>query len=82
MTKIWPYDKIRELLALANASGEAVAILNSEREAELFRYAIYGFRRTNPGVGDNLSVTIVNTNVIVTKRVSPLVNILQEQETI
>lgn len=81
MPKIWPYDMIRELLALADAKGESIATLDSEREAVLFRYAIYSFRRINPGVGDNLSVTLSGTSVIVTKRLSPVVHILQEQET-
>ena len=80
MPKIWPYDTIRELLALAEAKGEATATVASEREAILFRYAIYSFRKLND-IGHNLSVTLDNNRVIVTKRTLPQVQILEEQET-
>lgn len=73
----WPRDTIRELLALADASGESKAELPSARDAELFRFAIYSFRRTER-VGGNISVTLDGTNVILTKRNIPQVAIVQE----
>jgi hypothetical protein len=79
MPKIWPHDTIRELLALAEATGESSAELASEREAELFRFAIYSFRREQ-GIGHNLSVTLDGCRVVVTKRETPTVVILQGQE--
>ena len=79
MPKIWPHDTIRELLALADARGESSAELANAREAELFRFAIYSFRRTNTGF-DDLSVTLNDNKVIVTKRTAPKITILQEQE--
>lgn len=78
MPKLWPHATIRELLALAQVMGESSAELESEREAELFRYAIYGFRKTNPGVGDDIMVTLDGNYVVLTKRTTPTINILQE----
>lgn len=80
MPKIWPHAVIREMLALADAKGESSAILESARDAELFRFAIYSFRRTT-GIGEDMMVTLEDNKVIVTKRASPSVTILQEQET-
>lgn len=73
--KIWPHDMIRELLALAELEGESRAVLGSKREAERFRFAIYSFRRHN-NVGFNLSITIDETTVIVTRREMPEVRIV------
>jgi hypothetical protein len=79
LPKIWPHATIRELLARAGVYGESRATLGSAREAELFRFAIYSFRRQN-NVGWHLSVTLDDNDVVVTKRVEPNVSILQEQE--
>ena len=76
---IWPHDVIRELLALADAKGESSATLENDRDAELFRYAIYTFRR-NSGGWEDLSVTLEGNKVVVTKRTTPNITILQEQE--
>lgn len=78
MPKLWPHATIRELIALAQARGESSAELESEREAELFRYAIYGFRKTNPGIGDDIMVTLDGNRVVLTKRTVPNITILQE----
>lgn len=78
MPKVWPYATIRELLALADVSGESRAELASRREAELFRFAIYSFRRQHD-IGQDLSVTLDGNNVIITKRTAPSVVIMQEQ---
>jgi hypothetical protein len=75
--KLWPTDVIRELLALADATGRSEAVLSSVREAELFRFAIYSFRR-HADVGWDLSVTLDETKVIVTKRLPPSVTIVQD----
>ena len=80
MSQTWPREKIRELLALADTTGSASAVLASAREAELFRFAIYSFRR-NTGLGQDLSVTLEGNNVIVTKRQEHYVTISQEQNT-
>ena len=79
MSKVWPYATIRELVALADANGSATAVLDSLRSAELFRFAIYSFRKAT-GLGNDISVTIDDKTVILTKRVMPQVTILQEQE--
>lgn len=79
MPKVWPQATIRELLAIADATGESIATLGSEREAELFRFAIYSFRRMT-GIGDNLSITLDRTKVVVTRRTTPTVTIMQGQE--
>jgi hypothetical protein len=76
VSKIWPLDTIRELLALANTSGEARATLASAEEAELFRFAIYNFRR-NHSLGLDMTVTIDDNAVVVTKRTLAAVTIVQ-----
>lgn len=57
MPKSWPHATIRELLAKAELVGSAKAMLDTWREAELFRFAIYSFRRSAQ-IGLGLSVTI------------------------
>lgn len=79
MTKIWPQDTIRELLALAEARGESCALLEDSAAAESFRFAIYYFRRQN-NIGQNLTVTIEDNKVVITRRETPQVKILQEGE--
>lgn len=80
MPRIWPHDVIRELLARAELCGSARATLASAREAKLFRFAIYSFRDAND-IGQNLTVTINDKDVIVTKRELPTIAILQEERT-
>lgn len=58
---------MRELLASAEAYGEARATLASAREAELFRFALYSYRRAN-NLGLDLALTIDGTAVIARKR--------------
>jgi hypothetical protein len=79
LPNVWPIATIRELLALASANGEARATVASGEDAELFRYAIYNFRRTHGG-SEDISVTVDGTDVVLTKRQMPVVNIVQEQE--
>lgn len=78
MSNIWPRDQIRELLALADASGSARAELISAEEAEKFRFAIYFFRRQH-GIGQNLTITLDGNFVVVEKRERE-VFISQEEE--
>jgi hypothetical protein len=77
MSKIWPHEMIRELLALAEAGGEARAELETRREAERFRFAIYSFRRQN-NIGNSLSVTIDGNTVVVARKEMPTVTILSD----
>lgn len=77
MSQTWPREKIRELLALADATGHSSAVLASAREAELFRFAIYSFRRKNADLGGDLSVTLEGNNVIIKKREEHYVAISQ-----
>ena len=79
MTKNWPRDAIRELLALADLEGESRAKLASEREASLFRFAIYGFRRSN-NVGNDIVVTIEGTDVVLRKNPPSVVTIIHSKE--
>jgi hypothetical protein len=67
LSKQWPHDKIRELLALASAKGRSKATLSSERDAELFRFAIYAFR-TNNNIGQDLIITLDGNTVKVEKK--------------
>jgi hypothetical protein len=76
-TPIWPHDKIRELLAIAEITGEAKAELNSYDDAESFRYAIYYFRKQN-NLGNNLTITIEGNWVFLKKK--PEVAIVQREE--
>jgi chloramphenicol O-acetyltransferase len=80
MSNIWPKDVIRELLALAEAQGSARAEVGTEREAELFRFAIYAFRRQT-NLGQNLTIDLDNGAVVVTKRASPQITIVHPEET-
>lgn len=57
MLKKWPHETIRELLAQAECEGSAKAVVDTYREAELFRFAIYTFRRQTQ-IGMGLSVMI------------------------
>ena len=57
MPSVWPQDKIRELIALAESGGSSSATLTSETEATNFRFAIYNFRREHR-IGLDLMVTI------------------------
>lgn len=77
MPKIWPHAKIRELLVQAKLSGEARAQLDTRQDAERFRYAIYAFRRNN-NIGYDVSVTIEDTTVVVTKKQISTVTLLSE----
>lgn len=77
MQNTWPHELIRELLARAEAVGRAEASLNSPREAELFRFAIYNFRRT-VGIGQSLTVTLDDAKVIVTSSPAPVVILSEE----
>jgi len=72
MSKIWPRDTIRELIALANSQGTSRAELSSERDAERFRFAIYSFRRQN-NLGHDLSITVDGNAVVIAKRKTPSV---------
>lgn len=76
---LWPHHKIRELLARADAIGWASAELDSTKDAEAFRFAIYHFRRNND-IGQDLLITIDGATVCLTKRRVPEVTILQEIE--
>jgi hypothetical protein len=58
----WPRDTIRELLAQAEAEGSARAELPSAREAELFRFAIYNFRKQER-IGQSIKINL-NDNVV------------------
>ena len=79
MPKIWSSEMIRELLALAGAQGSAQAELANAREAALFRFAIYTFRRKNR-IGNDISITIEDNKVMLVKRPEiPTIKILQEQ---
>lgn len=77
MNQVWPLATIRELLALAEANGQSKATLSSAEEARRFRFAIYTFRKNN-NIGRDVSVTIDDKTVIVTRK--PTVTILQSEE--
>jgi hypothetical protein len=70
MSKIWPQDAIRELIALADRCGTSRAELSSERDAERFRFAIYSFRRQT-NLGQDLSITVNGNTVVIAKRETP-----------
>jgi hypothetical protein len=76
-SQVWPHATIRELIAIANVHGEARARLSSAREAELFRQAIYSFRKLH-NVGYDLRITINGLTVVLSKK--PTVVILQQTE--
>lgn len=80
MSKIWPYDTIRELLALARVLGESTAELANEEDARNFRFAIYSFRRQNDE-GNDLSITLDGNKVIVRPKQVPVVKILETSQT-
>ena len=78
MSSIWPHNTIRELLALADATGVSKAECTSPEEAERFRFAIYYFRRQH-GLGQGLSITIEDSFVIIEKKEMREVSIVQEE---
>ena len=78
MRKAWPKATIRELFTLADATGQAAATLTSEREAKLFRFAIYNFRRAE-GIGNDIFVGLESSTVTLVKREMPSIVIAQEE---
>ena len=76
MPQVWPHATMRELLAQANATGEARATLASAREAELFRFAIYSYRRKHASEYCTLAITLDGNNVVATRREEPSVTIV------
>jgi hypothetical protein len=75
----WPPETIKELLNKAVEVGLTQAVLESPREAELFRYAIYTYRKNHDEDGQwkQLSLTIEDCTVVVAKRIErPPVTIL------
>lgn len=70
MPKLWPYELIRELLTRADLTGESSATLASPRDAQLFRYAIYSFRKQTD-LGRDLFITLEDNTVKVAKRAVP-----------
>ena len=74
MSKSWPKDVIRELLALAKTEGYSKATLSTPDEAKLFRFAIYNFRR-NEDFGREINVTLDDTAVVLSQREYPIVSI-------
>ena len=79
MSSIWPHNTIRELLALADATGVSKAECDSPKEAEKFRFAIYYFRRQH-GLGNDLSVTLDGSFVILEKKELREVIVTQGEE--
>jgi hypothetical protein len=77
LPQVWPHDKIRELLALADANGVSEAACASAEEAEKFRFAIYYFRRQH-SIGLDLSITVKDSFVIIEKKELREVSIIQE----
>ena len=75
--KIWPQSTIRELLAQARTTGEARARLDSRESAERFRYSIYAFRKAR-NIGYDVSITIEDTDVVVTRKSTPAVRLMSE----
>lgn len=65
MRGYWPQHILRELLVLAEKTGEARAACDSPREAELMRKALYNFR-TGAEVGLGVTIT-VDANIVVLK---------------
>jgi len=78
LSSVWPHDTIRELLALADATGVSKAECASPEEAEKFRFAIYYFRRQH-GLGNDLSVTLDGSFVIIEKKEMREITILQTE---
>ena len=74
MPKQWPYDKIRELVAMADFQGRAVATLDTDQEARLFRFAIYNFRKIH-GLGNDLRIIVVGNTVVLSKINEPNVSL-------
>ena len=72
MSRIWPADMIREMLALAEATGEAYAELENPAEAAKFRFAVYTFRKTQR-LGEDLAISIEGRRVWARQRPSPMV---------
>ena len=65
----WPSDKIQTLFDLADKNGSAVAELDTEREAALFRFALYSFRRRRKLRNDEFRITLEGNRVVITRQV-------------
>ena len=75
MANAWQHATIRELLTQAEILGRATARTESEREAELLRFAIYNFRKST-GIGLGLTVTVSGNDVIVCGKEVPRITIV------
>src|SRR5260370_24674493 len=62
----WPRDLIHSLVNEAETRGSAFVELGSPREAELFRFAVYNFRRKTD-LGKGLGIAIDNKIVCLAK---------------
>lgn len=72
MSKIWPHDKIHELILRAETEGESEAELANAEAARQFRFAIYNFRKQQ-GIGQELTITLNGRKVLLRKIEPPSV---------
>jgi hypothetical protein len=77
---IWATDQIPTLLAEVERLGSVRLPLDSAREAQLFRFAIYNYRRRT-GHGSNISIQVVDNELKLTfHRIGEKINgVLQRQ---
>jgi hypothetical protein len=78
MPTVWQHDVIRELLTLAEKVGKAEATLADASDARSFRFAIYRFRNQE-GIGLNLSITLDDNKLVVTRREAPSIEITYDE---
>lgn len=65
--RVWPIEKIKELIEKAEETGYHEAELSSAKEATLFRFAVKNYKKRY-GVGENLTTNIEGNTVIVRLR--------------
>lgn len=74
----WPHAIIRELLALAERSGASAAKADSASSAELFRDAIYNFRKRE-NIGQEVEITLDGNRVVLTHKPAHAVSIVEPE---
>lgn len=72
-SSIWPQDLIQDLISRASRGEEALAELQSPREAILFQFAIKNFKK-NHSVGSDIFTRREGNHVILRRKPSVRVN--------
>ena len=75
---LWSFEKVQALILEAEERGESEIDLESEYEAQLFRYAIINYKK-NKKLGSGFTTIVRGINVKIRKR--PALNLKSKAQT-